>query len=502
MIKGDSMQGKQIDLAGLTSFVRANWLKFVFKGILSLCVVGALLALYAAFAPRSERYTVEMQVTLESSKGELVYPNDDAFGVHDIVSAPVLNIIWKKYGLDSKGVVFEDFCQWFGIVGYDKERAKIDAEFQGKMTKRNITVTELAAVQREYEERLASLSANRFKLSMSPTSSIDRQTAVKMLNDIPETWFAEYARLKAPLVPSVAAGETIKSYIECVKTNSSRVLELFDTLRLYMEQVSATCDYIRNGLMKGRNACVGKVDLGAYEADLLVLRSEMLSLKYKVLTEVSADDLAGYVNARIEDIACEELNIKEKITAANQALEAFGIDNRRVKAAEAAGAEEKGPGAQNPVTVQVDAGFFTDFAAMIRRDANQALVRKYADDLTNLKRQLAYIASRKLYYDQIKNHEKVSSAGRSPSKDESAAIYKDVYSLAEKILSVGEKIVTFRDCCFSIYRTSDQFYTVAAPASYDISFVLPLPRLLLGLIAIWMLYNVMSVVKVWNKVQC
>ena len=59
----------------------------------------------------------------------LYYPNGDRFGAHDIISAPVLNLVWKKYGFDKRGVKFEDFCQWFGIVNYDKERAKVDAEF-------------------------------------------------------------------------------------------------------------------------------------------------------------------------------------------------------------------------------------------------------------------------------------------------------------------------------------------------------------------------------------
>lgn len=494
-------QKKKIDFKGLAMFVRANWLRIVLRGALSLCVAGALFALYMAFAPCSKHFAVEVQLTLESRDGELHYPNGQKFSAHDIISAPVLNIIWKTYGLDAKGVKFEDFCQWFGIVSYNKERAKVDAEFQGKMSKRNITMPELVAVQKEYEERLASLSVNRFVLSMRPTGFMDSETAVKMLNDIPKTWFAEYSRLKAPLVPSVAAGETIKSYVECGKGDGGRVLELLDVLRLYMEQVMTTCDYIRNGLMKGRNASVDGVDLGTYEANMLVLKSEILRLKYRVLTGVSAKELAAYVDARIEDMACEELNINEKIAAVNQALEAFGIENRRTKAIESAGTEDNGLGKQNPVTIQVDAGFFADFAAMIRRDANQALVRKYAGELTDYKKQLADIASRKLYYDQIRNHEKVLSAGEMPTKEDSSVVYKEVVSLAGEILNVGEKIVAFRDLCFSVYRTSDQFFAIAAPAAYERNYVLPLPRFAIGLVALWILYNLMFVVKIWNKAQ-
>ena len=495
------MQGKQIDLAWLTSFVRANWLKFVLKGTLSLCAVGALLALYAAFAPRSERYTVEMQVTLEPSKGELVYPNGDTFGAHDIISAPVLNRVWKKYGLDAKKVKFEDFCRWFGIIGYDKKRAKVDAEFQGKMTKRNITVTELTALQNEYEERLAALSANRFVLSMRPEVALDRETAVKMMNDIPEIWFAEYARLKAPLVPSVASSESVRAYLTRVQADGSRVLELFDVLRCYVRDLLATCDYVRNRLLKGRNACVEGVDLGTYESQLDIFKTEMLRMKYKILTNVSSIEFEQYINVQLEDLACEQKKTEERIAAVSQTLDAFGGEGRRTAGTSAAeGGRQSGPAGVNPVTVQADSGFFADFAAMVRRDANQDFVRKYAEELTEYRKQLADISSRKLYYDQITKHIKASRADKAGG-DRTAEVLKEITALAEDLLQTGEKVVAFRDASASIYRTSDQFYAIATPAAYGKSFVLSLPRFLIGLLAIWALVNLACLARDWNKSQ-
>ena len=47
---------------------------------------------------------------------------------------------------------------------------------------RTWTMTELSVVQKEYEERLASLAANRFMLSMRPKVALDRETAAKMMN--------------------------------------------------------------------------------------------------------------------------------------------------------------------------------------------------------------------------------------------------------------------------------------------------------------------------------
>lgn len=490
------MNGKQVDVASVISFLRLNWLKIALRGALSLCAVGALLALYIALAPRSEGYAIEVQVTLESSNGELVYPNGDAFGVHDIISAPVLNIVWRKYGLDAKGVKFEDFCQWFGIVGYDKERAKVDAEFQGKMTKRNITVTELVAVQKEYEERLASLSANRFILSMRPTATLDRRTMAKMLNDVPEAWFAEYSRLKAPTMPPVASVDAVRSYAARVKNDNARMLELMDTVHVYLRELGETCRYVRDGLMRGRNAQVDGVDLGAYESQLQLSRVEAMRAKNAILTDELSSDVSTYVALRQEDIACERMVVEERIAAVQQSIEALGDGSRNRVAQSPAKKDSAADGSL--VTVQADAGFFADFADMVRRSANQAQISKYVDELTELRKQMANIRSRELYYEQIMQHVEKNKA-RNANAAESTKAQSVLGVLIPEILTLGERIVAFRDRCFSVYRTSDQFYVIAAPAAYDKSFVLPLSRFALGLFALWVLCNLAFVVQAWNR---
>ena len=491
------MSEKQIDFRSLVSFARTNGLRIAFRAGLSLCAVVALLALYAMFAPRSERFAIELQVTLESRNGTICYPNGDVFSAHDIISAPVLNLVWKKYGLDAKGVEFEDFCRWFGIVSYDKERAKVDAEFQGKMTKRNITVTELTAVQKEYEERLASLAANRFMLSMCPTAALDRETMAKMMNDIPEIWFAEYSRLKAPRMPSVAATDAIRAYSTRIKDDNSCALELIDALNIYWKELCETCRYIRDGLMKGRNAQVDGMDLGAYESQMQMLKADIIRVKNRILTSGSATDFGNFVTARLEDIACERMAVEERIAAVQQSIDTLGDGGRQGGTQSPA---KKGASATDgsPVTVQADAGFFSDFAEMVRRSANQQQIGKYVDELTSLRKDLAEIKSRELYYAQILRHMEKSKT-RNEAKAEFAKAKASLDVLISNLLAAGERIVSFRNRCFSVYRTSDQFYAVASSASYGKSFVLSLPRFLIGLLAIWVFFNLSLLVRDWER---
>ena len=484
-----------VQFTDIVSFVRNHFWTVVIRGGVSMAIVIGILALYYAFAPRSESYRAEVQITLESHEGAQVYPNGDLFGFRDIVSAPVMNQVWTKYGLDKKGVKFEDFCGWFSIVAYDKERAKIDAEFQGKMSKRNITVTELNALQKDYETKLASLASNRFMLTVRPEALLDRDTAARLLADIPETWFSEYATIKAPQIPAVVSVDAICSYVERSKTSGGRALELIDAIRRYIAELKATCAFVRGGIMRGRNARIDGMDLGVYESQLTLLSAEILRLKNRLLVNGSEEDLGGYLAARQDDMDCEKLELEEQVKAVQQTLDLIG-EFKRGTAEQKRGTASDGAAAQ--LTLQADNGFFADFAAMIRRDANQELVQRYAQELTELRKQQADFASRKLYYDQIERYMKANIAKTSSGKI-TAETLAAIDGFTQQLLEVGGKIVAFRDGCLAIYRTSDQFYVIAEPAAYAKSFKFTLPRFALGLLALWFLCNLVGVVKLWNR---
>ena len=495
-LKTKKHMNEQIKFEEVVAFAKTNAWWIVLRGVISLAFVAGLLALYYAFAPRSESYKAEVHVTLESRDGVQTYPNGDPFGFRDIISAPVMNKVWTKYEFDKKGVKFEDFCTWFSIVAYDKERAKIDAEFQGKMSKRNITVPELNALQREYETKLAALASNRFALTVRPEALLDRDTTAQLLADIPETWFSEYATIKAPQIPAVVSVDAIRTYIERSKAGGGRSLELIDTIRKYLAELKATCAFVREEIMRGRNARTDGMDLGTYESQLDVLSAEVLRLKNQMLKQGGESDLGDYVSARQDELACETLELDERVVAVRQTLELIGEGR---KGAAASGGDRQAPVTEPaPFALQADSGFFADFTSMVRRDANLELVKKYTQELTGLRAKQAEIAARKLYYDQISKYVQ-SNAAKAASAKTGDAVFGAIDGFAQELLDVGGKIVVFRDRCLALYRTSDQFYVIAEPAAYAKSFKFTLPRFALGLLALWFLYNLVGLVRLWNR---
>ncbi|MBQ5987381.1 MAG: hypothetical protein IJL59_08940, partial [Clostridia bacterium] len=74
--------------------------------------------------------------------------------------------------------------------------------------------------------------------------------------------------------------------------------------------------------MKGRNAQVDGMDLGAYESQMHMLKADIIRVKNRILTSGSATDFGSFVTARLEDIACERMAVED----AQKVLERTGVD--------------------------------------------------------------------------------------------------------------------------------------------------------------------------------
>ena len=474
---------ENVQLNDVMRFARENAVRVVLRGSVSLAFVVGLTALYHAFAPRSESYMVEVQIALGSQDGKLAYPNGNRFGYSDIVSTPVLTRVWKKYGFDDADVEFGKFCGWFSIDCIDRDRKKLDVEYEGKLGKRNITASEMTSIQREYEAKVSALSPRRLVLTMKPKVLIDRETASAIVNDVPEIWYSEYSRTRAPSIPSAVHADAIRGYVERLGSGDGRTLELIDAIRAYIRELHGTCAFIRGSMLRGRNTLLGEEDIGAYESQLRLYSQEILRLKHQLQTFGSEADLGGYVAARIDSIACEKLESTEKITAVRSSLERMTDTHRQTVEGDAE-------------TVADKSGFFSDFATMIRRDANLGMLHKYAIELTDYRKGTADIAARELYYDQILRYMKNRKA-KPATSEETDQFMKDVHVMTDGLLDVGRKVREIRDRSMDVYRTSDQYYSISDEVAFKKEYAVPIKILAAGLLGLWFLYNMLGLVRLW-----
>ena len=479
----------------LIQFVECNWLRIVMRGVVSVLTIAVATAVYLVAAPDREAYVAELHVTLDSFMNVAHYPDGSAFAMRDLLALPVIDRVWREQGLEAQGVSRETFETWFAIVGYGKDVAELEEKYDRKMSKKNIPVTELDTLQREYENKLTTLRTHRVVLSMRPTVPVGESKAAALLDAVPRAWFDVYSVLRAPNAPDIVKNDAIGAYVTRIRAGNGRALELIDTVRYYMREVFATCGYIRQGLMLGRKIEVAGHDIEKYESQLAVMRAELIRLKNRLMVCGGEADLAGYVESRLDAVEREKLELDERTKAVSETLDMVSAEKRTsISFGNAAPSSSDA----TPIMLQADAGFLADFASMIRRDLNQTLLNKYTEELTDYRKSIADFDADKLYYDQIENY--IRKSREKPASPEAlATLRKDVNNLTDRLLAIGAKVVDLRDKCIEIYRTPEQFYVITEPAAVKRSYDFPPVRLVLGLLAIAFLGNLAGLVRLWNR---
>lgn len=479
----------------LIRFVECNWRRIVMRGVVSVLAVVAATAVYLVAASGREVYVAEFHITLESRMNIAHYPDGSTFSMHDLLAYPVLERVWREQGLGAQSVSRETFATWFSIVGYEKNVAELEERYDKKMSKKNISVTELDTLQREYENKLTALRTHRVVLSMRPTVPVEGPQAEALLNAVPRAWFDAYSVHRAPNVPDIVKSDAICAYVTRIRAGNGRALELIDTVRYYMREVLATCGYIREELMRGRRIDVVGHDIEKYEAQLAVMRAELIRLKNRLMVCGGDADLAGYVESRIDAVERERLELDERTKAVSETLDMVSAEkSMSISFGNAAPSSSDA----TPIVLQADAGFLADFASMIRRDLNQTLLSKYTEEFTDYRKAIADFDADKLYYDQIEDYIRQSKE-KSVSPEALAALRKDVNDLTDRLLEIGVKVVDLRDKCIKVYRSPDQFYVITKPAVVKKSYGFPPVRFVLGLLAIAFLGNLVGLVRLWNR---
>lgn len=475
---------KTINLDAIMTFARQQAWPILLRAAISFGVVLMLFAIYAAFAPRSESYRLELQVTVPERNGVMTYENGTPFSTSDLVAAPLLQELWQQYGYAERGVKFIDFTSAFAAYNWNKERAAIDAEFAGKLAKRNITVAEISAAQRAYEERVAALDKRSFVIAFSDKGiGADREATVRMLAELPGRWSARAHRVYAPTFPVLADAESIKGGIARFAKLPMAEFDVIDYLTQYCEQLSQTCGYTRS-LMKGTNLEFNGMDVGKLTARIDLAKREIERLFAAMLAVPGLNKSATrFIQSRREAFTRDMAAIETQIAALKSAIAALSP-------APASGAAAKKDGG---LTVQADGNFLDQYAELVKQSAHAGEIAEYVDKLIQLQNQCSSLKRQDLVYAQIERTiaNPPAAAGTFSQAQFTATL--------DAIVALGVDVEKFRNYVMDNYLQASDFYRVQTPVYYAKSYKVSLPRVLVGLLALWALYNLAYLVLAWNK---
>ena len=176
-------------------------LRFTLLTLMLLVIVGVVGAL--VLKPPLMSYSTVVTFSFpQAEQGR--YPNGSPFSLADITNSNVMQAVWRKNQLESLGISLRDFSQSVSISPYADNERFIRARYESMLTRRNISQTEISAIEREFRTELDASIRKQARLSLiAPFRSVlSGELANKVLIDILTEWSTQAIReLGATSIP-------------------------------------------------------------------------------------------------------------------------------------------------------------------------------------------------------------------------------------------------------------------------------------------------------------
>ena len=477
---------QQTSLKEIIAFLKKCMAKILLRGVISLGFILFILLLLYAFLPRSSNFYRDIVLLLQKPDNIPCYPNSKAFSISDIISPLVLKEVYEKNQLKER-IEFSKFRTLFSIANSEIKQEELDAEYRKKMSQRNLTVVDLQTLEREYKLKRQTLSNGTLRIAMNPPSGFSRLEVTKIINEIPETWFNIYSRLEARQFPQIEAS----THLQELRSQANRTggyLILFERTRLYNRQLLRMCAVL-NEMLQGRNISLPS---GEFLGDIQKLLESIDRYQLNVFRtyilmnpkyQGAFDKVFIYTNLSNIEQALIRVNIKHK--GVMESLNILQAKNPETSMKAAASGKTMDSG----ITLQLDESFFNQFADMVRNDINNALRATYAKKAMEYGEQRAELEAEKAYFQQLLKDMENSGKQQisySLNKDSLEQMLKGMYA---DLFSASSKVIQFRDMITTDYLSSRSFYVPVGNVQYQNEFRYPFRYFLIGLIAIWGLYN-------------
>ena len=496
-VKDNKMDVAEISFAEIFAFFRKNAKKLAFFAAGSLILAVLLILIVYCFTPRVRSYQKTISLNLAYKDGAFCYPSRKKFSSADLISRPVLRKVYNEIGL-GKQVPFEDFVRSFFIAQTSMKKAFLDAQFKAKMNVRNINMVQLQQLERDYREALAAVKSSQVIIAMEPDFACNSVLAARILNAIPTAWFDIYSVQEAAHYPTPVPAQQIQGLARSIGQEGQLIL--LEKCRLYCRQMQQLCSFL-NEMLQGRNIMLPTGEsLGDLQTRLdMLARHQINVLQLYVLEHPEYYGVFDrvFLESRVKNMEFEHLRMQGRYDGVLAAMNTLIADGTGQNAGNApASIQDKRFGgsaasASNaaPVTLQLDAGFFSSIAQLIRNDINSDIRRSLAEKIMSYREELADLeAELKRYQDilDIVNGKKNSKSQGAISKDK---FYGLVREMIADLFVLCNKVQQFRTLLLQEEHTSRQFCTQDSEVRAASSAMIPISRVALGILAVWALAN-------------
>ena len=246
----------EITLSDILLFIKRYFVKILVRGILSVVVILAVAVLAWLVLPYEKHYYFEVENMLkkDTESKMYTYPNNRTFNSQDIISPIVTREAYTKMKLQDK-LPYDEFSTLFYINNSSIKLALLDAEYDAKLSKKNLNAVNISLLEKEYNQKKESLANNIFSINMKSHSALSNAECIQILTMLPETWYTIYSRTEAATnIPKVELATWAKDFEKSLASGEGSMI-ILEKARIYCEQLYKTCNSLRN-MQDGKNVAL------------------------------------------------------------------------------------------------------------------------------------------------------------------------------------------------------------------------------------------------------
>ncbi|MBQ9502454.1 MAG: hypothetical protein IJU70_09885, partial [Lentisphaeria bacterium] len=408
--------------------------------------------------PREAAYECPISVQLLKNGRTVVYPSGRPFSANDIISTVVLQQVYEDNKLSAK-LSFDDFCRLFYISGINIRKSILTASYQSKFSKRNLSFAEVKALEQEYSEALQKLDHSAVRVAMSSTPKLAPGEAVRILRQVPVTWFKIYSKLEVKVVPRTESVARVQGLRDGVALDGWLIT--LDRARRVCRNLTQTCRELQEvtmgqkiGLESGElleDVQNRLVDLELHRIRPLLL----LVLENPDYKRNSLDDV--FLRSAILDLERRIEVLRERFDGAAAGINILQARTPVLPSKTAPSADQSSPVTFN----SLDSSFFASLSELIRSSQSVELREKYAADALKFKENMAELTASKAYYEHLL---KQLGAPRNSEKNSEKKVVADQFNRLEKILfqellDLCGKVNAFQEMIMKRYVSDRLFFS-------------------------------------------
>jgi hypothetical protein len=269
------------------------------------------------------------------------YPNDLAISSADIITSPVLTVVYEANNM-KEYCSYDEFKNGLFILESSRDIELLDLEYQSKLADTRLTSVDRAKLEEEFQQKREALRVPQYKLNfMSPIGTrIPGPLMSKLLNDILATWAEQAVREKGVLTHQVhvySANILMRELLEeddyfirvdILRENVNRIIGNIDELS---KLPGATVIRVGQDQISLAEVRANLEDLRRFKVEplLAVVRGTGLTPSSSVRNQ--------YLENRLRQVRLEQQQAASRVAKLHEAFQTYVLQRSSIVAANASG---------------------------------------------------------------------------------------------------------------------------------------------------------------------